>query len=127
MKTKLNEKILSLGLIAVSILSIIFAILCWSNSVGFYEGAHVEKKFYGGDAYTGIQQAAAVTANNITVLSENLAIHAELMFDCMGYFLFVVGATLMVLGVVKAIDSFKKEKIIESQQNTLKNDLPNNQ
>lgn len=37
-----------------------------------YSGSSERDKYYGGDAYTGIQQAAAQAANNILALEENL-------------------------------------------------------
>ncbi len=55
-----------LGGIASGILSIIFGIIMLGKDVGSYEYSEA----YGGDAYTGIQNAAAQTANNVKNLSE---------------------------------------------------------
>ena len=56
----------SAGGIISGILSIIFGIIVLVKDVGDYEFS----SSYGGDAYTGIQNAAAQTANNVQALSE---------------------------------------------------------
>lgn len=53
------------GLIS-GILSVLFGIIMLAKDVGYYEYSST----YGGDAYTGIQNAAAQTANNVKALSE---------------------------------------------------------
>ena len=55
-----------IGGIISGILSVIFGIIMFGKSIGSYESA----SSYGGDAYTGIQNAAAQTANNVKALSE---------------------------------------------------------
>lgn len=55
-----------IGGIISGILSIIFGIITFGKDVGYYESS----ASYGGDAYTGIQNAAAQTANNVRALSE---------------------------------------------------------
>ena len=55
-----------IGGIISGILSVIFGIIMFGKDVGYYEVS----SSYGGDAYTGIQNAAAQTANNVKALSE---------------------------------------------------------
>ena len=55
-----------LGGIASGIVSILFGLIMLGKDVGNY----VSSSAYGGDAYTGIQNAAAQTANNVRSLSE---------------------------------------------------------
>lgn len=55
-----------IGGIISGILSVIFGIIMFTKNVGYYESS----SSYGGDAYTGIQNAAAQTANNVKALSE---------------------------------------------------------
>ncbi len=55
-----------IGGIISGILSIIFGIIMFGKNIGYYEPS----SSYGGDAYTGIQNAAAQTANNVKALSE---------------------------------------------------------
>ena len=63
--------------LAIAIVSVVFAavtlvlaIVLFNSSVGRYELAET----YGGDAYTGIQNAAAQTANNVQATNEILVI-----------------------------------------------------
>ena len=66
----MNWKLLKVFGIILGILSIVISLAVFSGSVGYYESALK----YGGDAYTGIQNAAAQTANNIKYLGETLQI-----------------------------------------------------
>jgi hypothetical protein len=66
----MNWKLLKVFGIVLGILSIIFSLAVFTGTVGYYESALK----YGGDAYTGIQNAAAQTANNIKYLGETLQI-----------------------------------------------------
>ncbi len=56
-----NTRLKRIVFLAIGILAIILAIVCACADTGAYESA----KYYGGDAYSGIQQAAAQTANNL--------------------------------------------------------------
>ena len=56
-----NTKLKRIAFISIGIIALILAIICAFANTGAYESA----KYYGGDAYTGIQQAAAQSANNI--------------------------------------------------------------
>ena len=63
---------------AAGVLAIIFAIVVFSynppattsNTYGMDTGTYAYHKSYGGDAYSGIQQAAADTANNVIALAK---------------------------------------------------------
>ena len=72
--------IASTGGMAAGVLSIIFGFVLRSASTGLYELSNE----YGGEAYTGIQNAAAQTANNVTDL-------AEVVRDGISYLLIAVG------------------------------------
>ena len=69
-------------LILGSVLSLIFAIISFAQNNGFYVISHT----YGGDAYTGIQHAAADTGNNVKALAEAVS--------------FCFGALFLILTVV---------------------------
>ena len=56
-----NTRLKRIVFLAIGIVAIILAIICACADTGAYESA----KYYGGDAYSGIQQAAAQTANNL--------------------------------------------------------------
>lgn len=68
--------------ILIGVLSIILAVNCFNRSTGLYES----NKIYGGDAYTGIQNASAQTSNNIQCLAEITR--------------FAGGSTLLVFGLL---------------------------
>ncbi len=74
-------KVFSLLGIACGVLSVLLGISAWDMGVGAWEYTQT----YGGDAYTGIQNAAAQTANNVQELTELIR--------------FGTGALLFVLGV----------------------------
>lgn len=79
------------------ILSVIFSFVMF----GQYNGYYTSSLSYGGDAYTGIQNAAARTANQVMHLGEIAKLG-------LGFLLMVLG--LMAIGyfLVKAIGFFKK-------------------
>ena len=64
----INWKLLKIFCLVLGVLSLIMAFSVMDGSVGYYETS--EK--YGGDAYTGIQNAAAQTANNILYLGKTI-------------------------------------------------------
>lgn len=72
--------IASIGGMVTGLLSIILGFVLRSDSTGMYE----LNGTYGGDAYTGIQNAAARTANNVIDV-------AEIVQDGISYVLFVLG------------------------------------
>lgn len=78
----------SILLTAVGILSIIFSIRCFNMEDGSYE----PNATYGGDAYTGMQNASAQAANNIQDLTKNVN-------QGMGFMLMIAGLTLVSVGV----------------------------
>jgi len=89
----------------IGILSIIFGIVCFNMDEGRYETS----SSYGGDAYTGIQNAAAKTANNVQVLTKNVN-------KGMGYMLLIAGMSLIAVGIT----TFGKEKQEEKKSETVK-------
>lgn len=72
--------LLYIGGIISGIVSFIFGTTMFGKSSGLYEPSNT----YGGDAYTGIQNAAAQTANNLTNV-------AEIAKDGIGYLLIAIG------------------------------------
>lgn len=124
MKKSIEKKILSVGLIAIGIAAIVFAVICLSAEPCIFDSVYVADKTYGGDAYTGMQNAAAATANNIKYLNLNLRRATEFLGECMGYLLLIVGLLLLLIGTVKAVNAFKKQKIDtpEESQAVIEND-----
>ena len=82
--------------IILGVITIILAICVFDMSVGSYEGTYS----YGGDAYTGIQNAAAQTANNVKYVGEMLR--------------FALGSQMLVTGLAMLLGSLcirTKEKV----------------
>ena len=102
------KKALGGCLTVVGFLAIIFAVVCWTMNVSFGEGTSVAQHTYGGDAYTGIQNAAAETANNIQTLNRNISELADVISNCMGYLLFTMGVTLFLIGAVMILKGEEK-------------------
>jgi len=92
-------------LILVGIVSIGLSISCFNADTGDY----VSRESYGGDAYTGIQHAAAETGQNVRAL-------AKITSKGFGSVLLISGMTLIVLGIPGA--KKKEDKTPECVQNT---------
>ncbi len=102
--------------ILCGILSVIFAIVLLSGNPNLSEmstGTRTSYSWYGGDAYTGMQQASADTARNVKDLAEIvLAGFRGLNGSGMGYLLLVLGLwmiihSLHVLNEIKVRDQFE--------------------
>lgn len=78
----------SILFILVGMVSIGLSISCFNAD----DGDYVEKNYYGGDAYTGIQHAAAETGQNVRALT-------KLATKGFGSRLLVGGLALVVVGI----------------------------
>ncbi len=96
----INWKLLKIFCLVLGVVSLIFALTVFSGSVGYYESS----KSYGGDAYTGIQNAAAQSANNILYLGETIR-------TALGAFLLVQGLCLLLGGL--CIRKAPKETLVQ--------------
>ena len=86
----------------VGVLAVILAIMCFGKSTGYYEIS----QSYGGDAYTGIQNASAQAANNTQDL-------AEIAKFAGGSILLVSGLlSIAYFGMKFSEDSKTKDKLI---------------
>ena len=86
-----------LGVIAGCV-SVLMSVIVFLKATGGYEWSET----YGGDAYTGIQNAAAQTANNITYLNEIVKV--------------VGGGLLLVLGL--ALIAYFSNEISKEKRNS---------
>ena len=77
----MNKKLLKIFGIILGVLAIVLAIVIFTQDVGYYESNHS----YGGDAYTGIQNASAQAANNIMYVGELIR--------------FSIGSLMLVMGL----------------------------
>ena len=105
------NKFFNCALVGVGIISIIFAVLCFVLNADFDYGYWVSAQSYGGDAYTGIQNAAAATANRVDGLSENVAILAKSIRMGLGFILLLAGLLIVLYGIKKIME----EKTNETQ------------
>lgn len=94
----MKNNVLIIGFIGLIILGI--SMISYSEDSS-NAGRSASSETYGGDAYTGIQQAAATTANNLDKENDNFLYYIK----CNGIFYIIVGA----VGITySAIDKFKK-------------------
>ena len=119
MNKQLGKKIGAIGIVLTGIMAIVFGIICWCYWESYsYYGDYVSYEKYGGDAYTGIQNAAADTANNINDLISVIGYATSTLINYMGYLIFTIGVLLFVVGIAKIFSAFPKEtKVIENTQN----------
>lgn len=96
-------------LIVVGIISIGMSVSCFKMEVG----NKVYRSAYGGDAYTGIQNAGAETGTNVFYLN-------QIMAKGFGSILLVAGLGMIVLGLphhTKIATNDTKQKTLELQPN----------
>ena len=96
----MKKNMKSICLMAIGALAILLSIVCFAKDDGVREG----NEYYGGDAYTGIQHAAAHTANNVQKL-------ADIERFGFGSILLIAGCTLLVMGMPE-----KKEELNAENQ-----------
>ncbi len=99
-KKKLKKIIYGIGALA-GVLAVILAFVCF----GKYEGYIESSKSYGGDAYTGIQNASAQAANNTYHL-------AEITKFAGGSILLVIGLISIVGFGAKIVDDLEDDKTV---------------
>lgn len=98
------KKIVKILGVLTGILSMILGMVVWGMSTGSYESSVT----YGGDAYTGIQNASAQTANNITCL-------ADIMRMGFGSLLFVAGIVTIFAFILVKADKEQKNQPVQPQ------------
>lgn len=72
--------------------------LLWSTGIHYY-GDLVTDEYYGGDAYTGMQQASAATARNVSDLGDLVALYYSGVTKIMTLILMVAGGYLISSGI----------------------------
>jgi hypothetical protein len=81
-KQKVKGKVSCVFGMISGILSVLFGLITLSQDTGSWESS----SSYGGDAYTGIQNAAAQTANNVQDLAEIVAMGFGFLLIALGLF-----------------------------------------
>ncbi len=91
------KKILILLYVILGVVSIIFGAM--SLSEGYYTGGeYISHKSYGGDAYTGIQNAAADAGNNALDVERAVNSNSYAISEGIGYILIVMGGSTILKG-----------------------------
>lgn len=101
----MKKRIRSILLVIIGIFAIFLSIICFSK----YDGNSVMQISYGGDAYTGIQNASAQTAVNIRYLS----LITRFGF---GSVLLISGLTIITVGITGNTDKKKHPLIAPTLQ-----------
>ena len=85
--------------LAIALIALIFAVVTFSTDVHRNSGSYESSETYGGDAYTGIQNAAAQTANNVYYMNKNLVALGTCIATTGGFFFLLVAMTFALIGV----------------------------
>ena len=92
----MNKKVAKIAFVLIGVLALVLALISFTAEVGFSESDNR----YGGDAYTGIQYAAAQTARNLVAVGEMLQ-------KGIGSILVVHGLAFITIGI--SIQNTEKE------------------
>ncbi len=95
-----NKKILALAFLFIAALSLIFSIVCFSMDTSRGNGSTEMNETYGGDAYTGIQNAAAQGATNTYYVNRNVQALAKCVKTAAGFAFIITAFTFAAIGVV---------------------------
>ena len=101
MNEQKTNKFFNYGLIGIGVLCIIFSILCFVLNLETFTGVTISAEKYGGDAYTGIQNAGAATANNVYWLTDCVVLLSKTVRMGFGFTLLVTGLLVILFGVKK--------------------------
>ena len=85
-----KSKVIGISFIVVGVVSII-----WGLGLN-YSGISSSDKIYGGDAYTGIQNASSTTANNVKKLGETVCSGLKGILVVMGGAIIIYGASIVI-------------------------------
>lgn len=106
-KEKFVELIFSVITFIVGVVSVILGIACSQR----YYGAYEDMLKYGGDAYTGIQQASAQAANNIIATTKAAIFGFASILIIAGLIIAIVELKKIVLIVLETSEETKAKKM----------------
>ena len=95
----MSEKLTKWLYFGIAGISLIFAIVCFAMSglKGSFEYSYNE--YYGGDAYTGIQNVGVDVSRNVREVGKILIDFSTQLTTCFGFVLFVVALIFAVKGI----------------------------
>lgn len=114
-RQKIKNNLPGIALICIGILSIILAISCLNKTYGFDILGWVKHETYGGDAYTGIQNATATTANYIHALHSDAQILATILQTGFGDILLIGGFVITLYGIHQILKNKTTEPKLEEK------------
>lgn len=95
----MRKKVIGFVLIIIGVVTLIFSGNCNAIGLRSWNKINPSKEWYGGDAYTGIQQAVVDTARAVEDATENIR-HLDLTIQQVSTYVFVVvGLVIIVIGV----------------------------
>ena len=97
----MGNKVRSIIFMIIGVVSIIMSIVCFSSKVPYGESNSV----YGGDAYTGIQNASAFTSRAVVELAKITKLGFGSVLLIAGFTLIGVGSTMPVQRKTEENDS----------------------
>ena len=123
--TSMSKTIISALIIVLGIVVLIMGI---SGKYNYY-GNYTYNESYGGDAYTGIQNAAADTSNNVKNIGYMLEEFFNLLFIFSGALIILLGSYLLVSNVIIKIEgthtpsadisneTFRQDSVVKTSNN----------
>lgn len=107
--------------LAIGVFCIVVAIICF-DYYGYFLGDYTypNYSYYGGDAYTGIQNGTVDTANNVREAGQQISKYLrELLYginDIAGYIFIITGLIMIVIGIDGFITNGKMAKKYSSAE-----------
>lgn len=97
--------------IVVGLALAVFGCVCvFDNYISYGWGEYEDEEIYGGDAYTGIQNAAATTANNVSSLIDLNSDGFREIFKLIGVLVFATGIGFALVSTYKLADDVGKKR-----------------
>lgn len=92
--------------IVMAVIALASALIIFFSDYTYYSsGIYVSYEYYGGDAYTGIQNAAADTANNVGRLISNTAELEELAQTAVALFFVILTLLFVTFGIKNLMEA----------------------
>lgn len=95
-----SKKTIGIFLLIAAIVSVVFAIVCFTSSdMSYHAITTIKKGMYGGDAYTDIQNATAEVANTAKAIHDDVIDFYYMIARCFGFVFVVTAIVLVTCGV----------------------------
>ena len=115
MYVKKENKVVPILYFSIAGLAFIFSIICFTMSTDLPWWSYSFNEYYGGDAYTGIQNVGVDISDNVIEVGYLLRDFAGMSTTSVGFILMIVACVLVTLGI-KGILPVKYEKVEETKK-----------